>query len=206
MSATTRRKSIGDQIARPRLDEREKRRKSSEREALLPGIIGGERVLIHKPSKVPLEREVEIRIMVAISAAGHMVWKHRIEACVHCHKKPTKLTGLGEGTSDIIAIHRSTGRFVGIEVKRPGYSPSDVRPVQHKWLATVARFGGVTGIATSEEEAMAIMARAGAVTELERERTVIADRVRALAQSASSESVALLTLAADIRRGTVAQP
>lgn len=136
---------------------RSQRRK---RAGLIDGIVDGERVLIATPPRVPLEREVEIQIRVALSAAGHIVWKHTVEPCVECGKRPTKRTGLGEGASDLIVIHRLTGRFVGIEVKRPGYSPSDVRPMQRKWLATVLRFGGITGIATSPEEAMAIMRRA----------------------------------------------
>jgi hypothetical protein len=52
------------------------------------------------------------------------------------------------------------GRFLGIEVKRPGYVPSDVRPEQKLWLAVVRRFGGVTGIASSVEEAMALVMEA----------------------------------------------
>ncbi len=127
---------------------------------LVDGIVNGERVLIAtKPE--PLEKGIEIQIRVAIGAAGHIVWKHTVEACHHCGKRPTKRTGLGEGASDLICIHKATGRFIGIEVKRPKYSPSDVRPRQRVWLETVRRWGGVTGIATSVEEALAIVELAG---------------------------------------------
>lgn len=133
-------------------------------EDLIPGVINGERVLVHKPRPM-LEKGIEIRIRVALSTAGVLVMKHHVDnrgqkPCAKCgFKDPQRgaRTGLGLGVSDLICVVPPHGRFLGIEVKRPGYSPSDVREDQKRWLNVVRRFGGVTGIATSEEEAMALV-------------------------------------------------
>ena len=130
---------------------------------ILDGIVGGERVHVFVPAKKGAgesERAVELRIRAAVSAAGCLVWKHTVEPCWSCGKKPTKRTGLGEGASDLLAVCMKTGRAIFIEVKRPGYRPSDVRPMQRTFLATVRRLGAVSGIATNEAEALALVEEA----------------------------------------------
>jgi hypothetical protein len=110
-------------------------------------------VLVHKP-KPEREKAIEIRIRVALAAAGVLVMKHNID------RRSPFGTGLGIGVSDLICVVPPDGRFLGIEVKRPGFSPSDVRDEQRRWLEIVLRHGGVTGIATSEAEAMALVEEA----------------------------------------------
>lgn len=131
-------------------------KKKGRNATLLPGVVNGERVLIAKPTP-ELERSVEIRIRIALSTYGCLVWKHTVEPCWQCGKKPTKRTGLGEGATDLLVLCKRTGRAIFIEVKRPGYSPSDVRPMQRVFLATTRRFGGISGIATCEAEALALV-------------------------------------------------
>lgn len=122
---------------------------------IVDGIVGGERVKLFVPkSKVEREKGIEIRIRVALAARGVMVMKH------HVDNRGLKRTGLGLGVADLICIVPPMGRFVAIEVKRPGYTPSDVRPDQTRWLGIVQRFGAVAGIATTVEEALAIIDRA----------------------------------------------
>lgn len=118
----------------------------------LDGIVDGERVLVWKP-KPELEKGIEIRIRVALNAEGVMVMKHHVD-------NRAARTGLGLGVADLICIVPPFGRFLAIEVKRPGYSPSDVREVQKRWLPLVRRHGGVAGIATSVEEALALLEEA----------------------------------------------
>lgn len=125
----------------------------------LVAIVGGERVLIHEPRQQN-ERAVEVQVRVALAAAGVMVMKHTVETCHNCGSKPGKRQGLGIGCSDLICVVPPHGRFLGIEMKRPGYRPSDVKEHQHRWLAVVRRFGGVTGVAASVEEAMALVEEA----------------------------------------------
>lgn len=130
-------------------------RAGKKKSQFIDGIVNGERVLIAKPPK-PLEKSIEIQIRVALAAAGVMVMKHHVDNRGH------QRTGLGLGVSDLICIVPPTGRFLAIEVKRPGYSPSDVRPDQSRWLAVVGRFGAISGIASSVEEALALVEQARA--------------------------------------------
>jgi hypothetical protein len=120
----------------------------AKRHGLIDGIVDGERVVIATPNE--REKGIEIRIRVALAAAGVLVWKHHVD-------NRSGRTGIAIGASDLICVVPPFGRFLGIEVKRPGYSPSRVRTAQTRWLAVVARFGGVSGIATSVEEAMALV-------------------------------------------------
>jgi hypothetical protein len=117
---------------------------------LVDGIVGGERVLI-ATDPAPREKGIEVQIRVALSSAGIMCMKH------HVDHRALFGRGLGLGVADLICVVPPYGRFLGIECKRPGYSPSDVRDEQRKWLAMVRRYGGVSGIATSVDEAMALV-------------------------------------------------
>ena len=57
-------------------------------------------------------------------------------------------------SADLIGIHRPSGRFVSIEVKRPGWKHRDASErdrAQAAWAATVAAMGGVALRVTSAE-------------------------------------------------------
>ncbi len=102
-------------------------------------------------SKPEKEAPIKARIRAAVLATGRcLCWVHDVDCRLG-------KTGLGKGTSDLILLVLPLGRFCGIEVKRPGYSPSDVRPEQRAWMAAVRVFGGVSGIATNESEALALV-------------------------------------------------
>jgi hypothetical protein len=58
--------------------------------------------------------------------------------------------GLGVGSADIIGVLAPWGRFVAIEVKRPG---AKQRPEQLNWMRAVVRNGGVYAVAHSVDEA-----------------------------------------------------
>lgn len=53
-------------------------------------------------------------------------------------------------SSDLIGWHEPSGRFVSIEVKRPGWlRPSGERELaQERWIQAVRRAGGIAGFAT----------------------------------------------------------
>lgn len=112
----------------------------------------------------PLEKAVEIQVRVALAAAGVMVMKHEVLTCHECGASPNRRQGLGIGVSDLVCVVPPHGRFLGIEMKRPGYKPSAVREAQTRWLGVVRRFGGVTGVASSVDEAMALVAQARRLT------------------------------------------
>jgi hypothetical protein len=115
---------------------------------LIDAIIDGERVVLATPHE--REKSIEVRIRVELASAGVMVMKHHVD-------NRQARTGLGIGVSDLICVVPPYGRFLGIEVKRPGQEPRDE---QKRWLAVVRRFGGVTGVATNVEEALALVAQA----------------------------------------------
>lgn len=104
-------------------------------------------------TKRELEAPIKERTRVALIAAGANVWVHNID-------NRQMSTGLGTGTSDLICIVPPHGRFLAIEMKRPGYSPSDVTPAQRCFINAVRKFGGVAGVASSEAEALALLAEA----------------------------------------------
>lgn len=137
-----------------------KRSQRLRRAGLVDGIVDGERVLIAAPAKEPLEREIEIRIRVAICAAGVLCWKHTVETCVCCGQRPTQRTGLGIGCADLICIVPPFGRFLAIEVKRPSTRNAKRDEHQRKWMGIVRRHGGVAGVATNELEALELLASA----------------------------------------------
>lgn len=138
----------------PRLSKvahRRHRGKKAVAKSLVDAVINGERVLLAELPPDALEKEIEIHIRAALNAAGIMCMKH------HVDMRSTFGRGLGVGVADLVCVVRPYGRFLAIEVKRPGYSPSDVRPEQTKWMAVVRRYGGIAGIATSVEEAFRLV-------------------------------------------------
>lgn len=100
--------------------------------------------------KQELESTIKERIRAAVIAEGCLCWVHTVD-------NRNIRTGLGIGTADLICVVPPHGRFLGIEIKRPKYSPSDVSQKQRNWLEVVRKFGGVTGIATNVEEALALV-------------------------------------------------
>lgn len=120
---------------------------------LVDGIVKGERVLIHEPPKERSEKSIEIEIRASLAAAGIWVQKHNID------RRSTFGSGLGLGVADLICVVPPYGRFLGIEVKRPS-TRNKLSDVQKRWASAIRRFGAVFGVATSVEEAMALVALA----------------------------------------------
>ncbi len=111
-------------------------------------------VIYVAPAKRELEQPIKERCHRAVLATGCCGWIHVVD------NRNFKHTGLGNGCSDTIYVVPPHGRFLAIEIKRPGYSPSDVTPAQRAFLRAVRHFGGVSGIATCESEALALVAEA----------------------------------------------
>lgn len=137
-----------------------KRSQRRDRTLYLDGIVNGERAIIALPPHEPLEREIEIRIMTTLAAAGVLTMKHTVAACYRCRAKPGARTGLGLGCADLICVVPPFGRFLAIEVKRPSTRNAKRDEHQRKWMGIVRRKGGIAGVATSEAEALALLAEA----------------------------------------------
>ncbi|MBM4442507.1 MAG: VRR-NUC domain-containing protein [Candidatus Rokubacteria bacterium] len=65
--------------------------------------------------------------------------------------------GLAVGSADLIGILRPSGRFIALEVKRPGERET---PKQRAWLAIVQNFGGFAAVVSSVDEARQAVQRA----------------------------------------------
>ena len=66
--------------------------------------------------------------------------------------------GLCDGSSDLIGILRPSGTFVAIEVKASGAKTNKRRKeMQDAFLALVRSFGGISGYASSVEEALELI-------------------------------------------------
>ena len=104
-------------------------------------------------SKPPLESSVKETIRAALVAEGCMVRIHNVDA------RRGIGTGLGDGTPDLVCIVPPHGRFLGVEVKRPG-RPGLLRPSQIAFGRAVRQFGGVWGVADSVKSALALLAEA----------------------------------------------
>jgi hypothetical protein len=104
------------------------------------------------------EAHAETQVRWFLNRIGAFVKKHSVQACSSCGAPPSQSQGLGKGASDLFAI--VNGRAVLIEMKRPGYAASDVSQEQRRFLAEVRKHGGVAGVASSEEEAAALVEEA----------------------------------------------
>ena len=116
----------------------------------------------------PLEREVLSSIRLALGLEPDLVlWRNAVgQADVADRAGARRLVyGLAVGSADLVGIlavrdgatGAAVGRFVAIEVKRPG---EKARPEQAQWLALVRRMGGFACVVVSVEEARAAIDRA----------------------------------------------
>ncbi len=96
---------------------------------------------------IPLEKSIVSDIVRALKAAG-------VKWVIKTHGGPYQRTGI----PDIILIAPRTGRFVGIEVKRPKLGVlSDLQAAQ---IDKINRSGGVAGVAYGREDALEILKQA----------------------------------------------
>lgn len=77
-------------------------------------------------------------------------WDPRSGKTIHVHG------GLPEGSADLVGI-LAPGRFLALEVKRPGEKP---RPEQVRWLELVRAKGGFAAVVTSGADALDAVNRA----------------------------------------------
>jgi hypothetical protein len=61
------------------------------------------------------------------------------------------------GSSDLVGILKPSGRFIALEVKRPGQK---LKPEQEAWLADAREFGAFAAVVDSIESAFEALERA----------------------------------------------
>lgn len=122
----------------------------------------------------PTERQVQRSILAMMGTAFPRVLVHHSPNGGHLagndqarFKQVGALKGDGmkTGFPDLIAIWNHGVAFM--EVKRPGYSPSQVSPAQIELHATLAEMGFTPAIVTSQEEAFAFLKERGAPTSIQ---------------------------------------
>jgi hypothetical protein len=97
----------------------------------------------------PLERDVLAGVLEALKHHPRVAWAHRMN--VLAQKIDDRFVKAGfKGLSDIIGQMRD-GRFLAVEVKRPGGQPTQA---QIEFLGLVDRSGGVAFVARSVDDVM----------------------------------------------------
>lgn len=89
--------------------------------------------------------------LIALSEAGHLVWRQNTGQLPDANGRPIKF-GLCVGSSDIIGLC-SDGVFLAVEVKSAIGQPTDA---QLRFLSAVRRSGGRAGVARSADDALSI--------------------------------------------------
>lgn len=118
-----------------------------------------------RKSHAPLESEILDSILRAVNATGYArCWRNNVGKLPDANGRVVSY-GLAVGSADLIGIVRVSaavtdacyGRFLALEVKRPGKLPTDD---QRRWLAVVANMGAVAAVVHSADEALAVVAEA----------------------------------------------
>lgn len=100
------------------------------------------------------ESSVQKAIVAALESAGVLVMRNSVGS-----RRGYKM-GLGTGSTDLVCLVYP-GKAVFIEVKSPGskHDPSHLKR-QELWRAKVKMHGAIAGVATSPEEALALVQEA----------------------------------------------
>jgi hypothetical protein len=111
-----------------------------------------------RPPRKRSETVIKAEARAAINAIpGCRVWNNPVGECDFEGQNGRTYHvcyGLAEDSADLIAC--CWGRFVSIEMKRPGKKP---RPGQLAWMEIVRSFGGIADWADSAEKAVEIVMR-----------------------------------------------
>jgi hypothetical protein len=110
-------------------------------------------------SKVPQPREADIQraIRLALGRCPDVgLWRNNVGSFRDQQGRYVTF-GLCPGSSDLVGILRPSGRWLALEVKRPGQKP---RPEQEGFLQFIRSMGGFACVVTSPEEALAAVERA----------------------------------------------
>jgi len=111
-----------------------------------------------KPSRTTQsEKQLCSSIVDALNYQGCYVWRVNSGAMKYEYKGKVGIVRMARaGTSDILGIHRDTGRFIAIEVKLP-HRRKYVTQAQQEFIDKINMYGGIAGVATSPEEALEII-------------------------------------------------
>ena len=100
-----------------------------------------------KGSEMSSEQDIQNLIRLALSERGILNFRNNV-GCLKDATGRMVRYGLYPGSSDIIGI-MPDGRFLAIEVKKPGKKPT---PEQLNFIEAIRRHGGIAGVVHSPEE------------------------------------------------------
>ena len=109
-------------------------------------------------SLLPSEKQIQKAIIECLNYHGCWCWRQN-SGMLKLQDKwgKTRMVKVGmKGISDIIGIQKNTGRLIAIEVKTPKRK-NKVTFYQKQFLEMVKEYGGISGVATSPEEALEII-------------------------------------------------
>lgn len=97
----------------------------------------------------------QIRLAVSERCPNVTLWRNSVGTFKTQDGKWVQ-AGLPAGSPDLVGIAQidGVGRFVGIEIKVPGQKP---RVDQSRFLQHIKDMGGIAGVATSVDEAIALL-------------------------------------------------
>jgi hypothetical protein len=103
----------------------------------------------------PTEHAIQLQLMEYLAHKPVYVWRNNSGALRDRRGIPVRFGKVG--SSDILGVQGETGRFIAIEVKRPGmsYKPT---PAQVDFLQAIHNHGGLAGIATCTDDVDRILA------------------------------------------------
>lgn len=102
------------------------------------------------------EQNIQKLIMLALTDAGCVVWRNNIGSYTTAEGAYIRYGVGGVGGSDLIGIHKPTGKFLAVEVKTAKGKPS---AAQLNFIEQVKASGGIAGIARSPEDAVQLLPR-----------------------------------------------
>lgn len=103
------------------------------------------------------EKSIETQIINYLNNNDCYVWKVNAGRMRSRYKGREYMIKLAPtGHSDVQGIHIKTGRFIAIEVKTPERR-KEVSSSQQFFLERIKNAGGISGVATSKEEALLII-------------------------------------------------
>jgi hypothetical protein len=100
------------------------------------------------------ERDITYLLIDYLNAKGFIVWRHNVSSTDYQRKDGStgRMLFGKKGDSDIMGFQKKTGRFICVEVKKPGYRVGDITMEQAKFISMVNYFGAIGIVASSVEE------------------------------------------------------
>lgn len=113
------------------------------------------------------EADIQFAVRAALGQEPDLVlWRNQAGVAHHCDASGRERVvryGLARGAADLVGVLAPGGRWVALEIKRPGGRTTDE---QELFLRLVRRMGGFAAVVDSVESARAAIdrARAGAAS------------------------------------------